>query len=239
MIVVSTLSEDNYDTYASKTIPTWLTFFPLETRFMIHCDFDLPIEDERIQYFSSSEQKLGFIAKNREISRTNIPVKGYAARWEVYCHKVFAQCESVLMLDDEIMIFIDADVALLRNVDETIISNFLRDAFCSYVSRINEGTETGLIFYNLGLDENKSFFKSYLDIYLSGRLFDFAQWDDCHIFDHLRSQSKLNFISMSGDHEFFIDPISVGPLGEFFDHWLGKLSKLRGYSKHRKFRGRI
>ena len=71
------------------------------------------------------------------------------------------------------------------------------------------------------------------------QLFDFIQWDDCYIFDHLRSQSELNFVSMSGDYDFFIDPISVGPLGEYFDHWLGKLSKLRGYSKHRKFRGKL
>jgi hypothetical protein len=44
---------------------------------------------------------------------------------------------------------------------------------------------------------------------------------------------------MSTNYEGFVDPISVGPLGEYFDHWMGKLSKVRGYSKHRKFRGKV
>jgi hypothetical protein len=239
MIVVSTLSEENYNNYANKTIPTWLKFFPEDTKFIIHCDFDLLLEDERVIYVSSSDQKIEFIERNKNIVRDVVPMKGYTARWDTYCHKVFAQCETALTLDNEIMIFIDADVALLKNVDLEIISNFLKDSFCSYVGRTNEGTETGLIFYNLELDKDKNFFKNFIDIYLTDEIFNFPQWDDCYVFDKLRSQTDLNFISMSGGYEFFIDPISVGPLGEYFDHWLGKLSKLRGYSKHRKFRGKI
>ncbi len=240
MIVVSTLSEENYNIYASRTIPTWLNFFPLETEFHIHCDFDMPIQDPRIKYFKSSDQKISFLNRNNNLNRSlPLQTKGYATRWDTYCHKVFAQCETALMSNEGIMIFIDADVALLKNIDEATIREFLKDSFCSFVARESQGTETGLIFYNLDLDQEKSFFNELLNIYILDKIFEFPQWDDCFVFDQVRQQSTLEFSSMSRGYEKFIDPISVGPLGEYFDHWIGKLSKVRGYSKHRKFIGRI
>ena len=33
-----------------------------------------------------------------------------------------------------------------------------------------------------------------------------------------------------------LDPIAMGPLGEYFDHWISKTSKKQGTSKFRQFR---
>ena len=238
MFVVSTLSRENYDLYAYRTIPTWLKYFPKDATFFLYTDFELPIKDSRIKYFQDSNQKKEFLNRN---SNRIFPTKAksYQTKWNTYCHKVFAQCESADILNDSIMIFIDADVALLKEVSESTVKGFLRDSFCSYVSRSNITTETGLIFYDLSLDQEKHFFKEFLNVYLTDKIFNFSQWDDAYIFDEVRKSSSLKFTSMSGKYEDFVDPIAVGPLGEYFDHWLSKKSKRQGFSKHRKFREKI
>ena len=51
--------------------------------------------------------------------------------------------------------------------------------------------------------------------------------------------SPLTFKNLSGRYSSFIDPIAVGEIGEYFDHWISKKSKQIGFSKHRKFRGKV
>jgi hypothetical protein len=241
LTVVTTFSKDNWQAYASRSIATWIQYFDSTVKFQFHCDWE-PIADARITYIKSSVSKENFLARNHAANRQYLARRssqGYTTRWDVYCHKVFAQCETAQSSDTELMLFLDADVACLCPITTQLLIELIGDSFCGYVGRDSPGTETGFILYNLTRDPRREFFKKFMGIYTTDQLFQFDQWDDCYIFDHCRVNSNLTFQNLSGSYSYFLDPIAVGPLGEFFDHWLSKKSKRQGFSKFRKFRGKI
>lgn len=238
LTVVTTFSQENWNDYANRSILSWFRFFDENTIFHIHTDFE-PIVDSRITYFNTSIRKEEFLKRNYLLSRRH-KSKGYHGKWDRYCHKVFAQCESALVVKTDFLLFLDADVACLKTFTLETAKQMLENSFCGHVWRNGLGTETGFILYDLRKDPNKLFFKRFLNFYESDNIFNLKHWDDCYVFDECRNASKeLEFKSLSGKYSSFIDPISVGPLGEYFDHWMSKSGKSRGSSKYRELRGRI
>lgn len=238
--IITTFNQKLWEEYASKSISTWLEYFDNNINFHFYTEGFEPIKNHRITYFPDSEKKLEFIRRNQSLSRIpnkNIPSPG--RKWQAYCHKVFAQCESSSLLQDKYMMFVDADVALLNKFSLKEFETFLENNFCGYVGREDLLTETGLILYDLSQKGSLDFFKDLERVYTEDKLFELDSWCDCSAFDYTRSNSKLSFKNLSGRYEKFLDPISVSDLGNYFDHWMGKLSKKRGYSKHRKFRGKV
>ncbi|MEQ1757979.1 MAG: hypothetical protein ABL986_06635 [Vicinamibacterales bacterium] len=237
--VVTTFSPTNWRRYASRTIPTWLEYFNRDADFHFHCDRPV-VEDARITYFSSSALKTEFIDRNQRLRRV-FPVpgaKGFATRWETYCHKVFAQCESAFKTNSRFLLYLDADVAVLKSLPAGLLEDQLDRSFCGYIGRTTPCTETGFILYDLWRDPQRTFFATFVHEYLSDRLFEFDDgWDDCHVFDRCRLQSRLPFKNLSGQYTDSLDPIALGPLGEYFDHWIGKASKKQGTSQFRHLRG--
>lgn len=238
--IVTTFNEAIWNQYASKSISTWFNHFDHKINFHFHTEGFVPIQDTRITYFQDSKDKIDFITRNQQLNRVlkkDVPSPG--RKWQSYCHKVFAQCESSVATNTRYMMFIDADVAVLEDFSIREFEAFLEDNFCGYVGRENLLTETGLIMYDLSKEGAADFFLDFKKLYTEDLLFELASWCDCSAFDTIRSNSKLTFKNLSGRYSKFLDPISVSDLGNYFDHWMGKLSKVRGYSKHRKFRGKV
>ena len=235
MTVVTTFSYKNWKSYASRTVPTWLKHFDPDVDFHFHCDWQ-PIGDPRITYVRDSAQKVEFIERNSRLNRPfPRPAKGYVTRWETYCHKAFAQCESAFVTQSRFLLFLDADVAVLKRVPGGHLESLLNQKFCGYLPRNHISPETGFILYDLSKDPGRSFFTEFIDSYRTDRLFEFADgWDDAHVFNRCRLSSQLAFENLSGTYADFLDPIGVGPLGEYFDHWIGKESKKLGTSKYRR-----
>lgn len=239
--VVTTFSKENWEIYANRSIATWIKYFDSNVKFQFHCDWE-PILDPRITYVHSSLDKESFLSRNYSVNRNHPDrktIEGYATKWDVYCHKVFAQCEAGISADTDLLLFLDADVACLAPITPELLISLIEDNFCGFVGRDSPGTETGFILYNLNKDPDRAFFKKFINIYINDTIFEFEQWDDCYIFDYCRISSDLSFKNLSGKYSYFLDPIAVGSLGDYFDHWLSKKSKRQGASKFRKFRGKI
>lgn len=238
--VVTTFNEEIWNSYASKSISTWFDYFDHKIDFHFYTEGFVPLDDPRITYFEDSENKIKFIERNQQLNRVlNKSVPSPGRKWRSYCHKVFAQCESSRILKNRYMMFVDADVALLTPFSSKEVEGFLENNFCGYVGRDTLLTETGIIMYDLSKEGSFDFFDSFENLYIKDQLFDLNSWCDCSAFDHTRINSSLTFKNLSGRYSKFLDPISVSDLGIYFDHWMGKLSKVRGYSKHRKFRGKV
>lgn len=236
--VVTTFSKDNWDQYASRSIPTWFNHFGPDVKFHFYCDWE-PINDSRITYIKYSEEKESFLERNYKLNRTHF-AKGHHGKWDRYCHKVFAQCETASTVKSDLLLFLDADVACMKSFTEKDAYHFLNGNFCGYIGRNDIGSETGFILYNLTLDPSRIFFNNFLNYYRLDTIFDLFHWDDCHVFDACRTANTTHsFINLSGKYCSFIDPISVGPVGEYFDHWMSKSGKARGSSKYRELRGTI
>jgi hypothetical protein len=238
--VITTFNESIWNSYASTSISTWFEHFDNNINFHFYTEGFVPINDQRITYFPDSVQKLNFIHRNQNLNRIpNKSVPSPGRKWQAYCHKVFAQCESARLVDNKYMMFVDADVALLKRFSIKEFEAFLENNFCGYVGRERLLTETGLLMYDLSKEGSSDFFKDFESVYTEDKLFELESWCDCSAFDYTRSRSPMTFKNLSGKYATFLDPISVSDLGNYFDHWMGKLSKVRGYSKHRKFRGKV
>lgn len=240
LTIVTTFTEELWNSYACRSIPSWFNFLQGFVNFHFHTDNFLPLQNKNIRCFADSDAKKNFLKRNHDLNR-NPPkdIPGVGRRWWQYCHKVFAQYESSLEVENGYMIFLDADVAVLEKFSSNEVENFLNGKFCGYVGRDTLLTETGLIIYDLDHPGSREFLYDFYNLYNNDKLFDLHSWCDCSAFDYARKNSKLPFINLSGEYSKYVDPISVGPLGRYFDHWMGKLSKRRGYSKHRKMRGRV
>jgi hypothetical protein len=238
LTIVTTFSKDNWDQYANRSIPTWFKYLGNDVKFHFHCDWE-PIDDPRITYTKLSLNKEDFLKRNYKAKRTHF-AKGHHGLWDRYCHKVFAQCETALEVNTDLLLFLDADVACMSTFTKDDAYRLLNGNFCGYIGRDEIGSETGFILYNLNLDPDRTFFNNFLNYYKLDKIFDLFHWDDCYVFDTCRKENTSHsFINLSGKYYSFIDPISVGPLGEYFDHWMSKSGKARGRSKYREMRGTI
>lgn len=232
--IVTTFNEALWEKYANRSIPTWFTYFDKTVEFHFYTDGFEPITDKRIRYFKDSNAKKNFTEKYQDK-----PITGTHNNWRAYCHKVFSQIESSRISNNKVMIFLDADVAMLEPFNFEKAVDFLKNNPCGCLLRDNFNTETGIILYDLESSQTATFFNELENLYLSGDLFSLPGWDDCVAFDTCRKKINLSVSNLSGEYSWFIDPIAIGPLGKYFDHWISKVSKLRGYSKHRKFRKRL
>ena len=239
LTVVSTFSKDLWEQYGNRSIPTWFQHFDSNVKFHFHTEFE-PIVDQRITYFLDTREKLNFLERNNAIGRSGTKdMHSVGRKWNTYCHKVYAQYESFKNASTRFLLFLDADVAALKPFNGTIAADLLDKHFCGFIGRDMLLTETGFILYDLHNPGTSIFFESFIDLYNKDQLFNLESWCDCGAFDHIRKNSPLTFKNLSGRYSSFIDPIAVGEIGEYFDHWISKKSKQIGFSKHRKFRGKV
>jgi len=239
LTVVSTFTKDLWEHYGNRSIPTWFRYFDPGIKFHFHTEFE-PIIDRRITYFLDTKEKLDFLERNTRIGRQGTKIIHPVGRkWDTYCHKVYAQYESFKIADTRYLLFLDADVAALKSFDSNVAANMLDNHFCGYIGRDTLLTETGFILYDLSDPGAENFFETFINLYNKDQLFELDSWCDCGAFDHVRLNSLLSFKNLSGKYSSFIDPIAVGEIGEYFDHWISKKSKHTGFSKHRKFRGKL
>ena len=239
--VVTTLGEPQWQAYAQRSMPSWFDYMPSNTEFHLHTDLGFrPMNHISIRYFDDSRDKQDFIARNTVLNR-RAPEHFHPVgkRWNIYHHKVFAQYQSYQACRTRWMMFLDADVAMLKPFTVVVLKEWLTGKFCGYIGRDPLLTETGLLAYDLAADDPSSFFTPLIELYTQDLLFDLGSWDDCGAFDHVRTTCGLEFENLSGRYAQFVDPIAVGKVGEYFDHWISGKSKRQGFSKHRKFRGRI
>lgn len=239
--VVTTLGEPQWRAYAQRSMPSWFDYMPAGTQFHLHTDRAFrPLPAANTRYFDDSQAKQDFITRNDALGRLAPdhfhPV---GKRWNCYHHKVFAQHASYQCCDTRWMIFLDADVAMLKPFSVPVLKQWLSGKFCGYIGRDPLLTETGFLAYDLATYDTDRFFQPFIELYTQDRLFDLDSWDDCGAFDHVRMTCGLSFENLSGEHAQFVDPIAVGKVGEYFDHWISGKSKRQGFSKHRKFRGRV
>ena len=152
-------------------------------------------------------------------------------RWQAckFARKVFA-ITSGRIPTAEWRIWIDADVVFKRPPDERLW-DYVTPEGCvgSYIGRIDwHHSECGWVAYKM--PDCRKFLDRFRDLYATARVFEFSEWHDSYVFDHLMQESTdcwrwRNLADgVRGMHPW---PNTI--LGEYMDHHKGPVAKKEFY----------
>jgi hypothetical protein len=169
-----------------------------------------------------------------------------------FSHKIFSISESLQHLNDcNHLVWIDADIRILRAFDENDLEDFLPEQteIMAYLGRNefpkpNPYSEGGWYAFNTNHDQFKNFINDITEYYPSGDIFKLTEWHDCWVVDTVRAlyeQKGFVFKNISGPAINVEHPFVNCGLGKIFDHLKGPARKQNGRSFEKDYqqKGRI
>jgi hypothetical protein len=145
----------------------------------------------------------------------------------VTVHRVYQECKNQY----DKLIWLDCDCVIKKTLAYDLIDSIsagydvvhLRGA-----GRIQnkQQSETGFLIYNLAENGGK-FIEEYLSYYLSGRVFENKNWDDCTVFDSIQGFKKRDVATtISKFNGSTSNVIPNSPLGPYIEHYKGQHSRV-------------
>lgn len=166
----------------------------------------------------------------------------YDYRWDAvkFAHKVAALTEFAGLIDEGIVIWLDADTFTHSKVTETWLNGlFPVPSYLAWLDRTNNHPECGFVMYRAYHPFHQKFMEGFKHLYTSGDIFKLKETHDSYALQHFVMQKvqqrKIPLpTSLSGDRNWH-HPFVNGPLGACLDHMKGP-RKLEGKSRKRDFR---
>lgn len=173
MRAITTFPEKAWDIYAKICVESMRRYWP--GSICVYFEGPAPPAFDGVEFRPLiSEDRTAFL--NRNIPET----KGFLHSAKRFCHKVFAQLET--MEEGKPFWWIDADVCLFDRVPLHLLEQV---EMVTYLGR-DSYTETGLIGFNPKHPDFPAFHKRYKAMYTEGKILDLPYWTDCHAFDSAR-----------------------------------------------------
>lgn len=155
---------------------------------------------------------------------------GYSFRFDAvkFAGQAFAPADAIRPLpDDDILVWLDADVASFAPVPDALIERLLAGHDGAYLGRLGKHSEIG--FWAIRLrPETRLMVRTFVDLYTTDTLFDLGQWHSAFAWDFARDATPeadmLNLTPRGEGHVWF-----QSPLKQWTDHRKGKRKDL-GYS---------
>lgn len=247
MRVISGFSPAGYIQYGKKFLETFDRFWPKDIE--LHVYTEEPVPMPRGECFSIWDIPgcQAFILKHSEIPshvgrepaagwKSKELAIGYSWRYDAvkFCRQLFIPDHAIdMMLDDEIMVWLDGDVISFDTVDPKIIIDLLGDADVVYLGRKPKHSELG--FWAVRVNERtRRLVRAIADLYRTERVFALGQTHSANVFDNVVAASlqyglKAKNATPKGEgHVWFQTPLAT-----CLDHLKGD-RKLVGFSKERR-----
>lgn len=214
MRFVTSMSTEGYREYGKKFLDSFKEF--CDKRLRIYSED--PLENEGLPVVD-----LNLDAEFRQFL-SECPPESKHYQWQVgkFAKKVFAITDP--FIEDDWLIWIDADVVLDKPLDERFFEKTCpENQDGAYLGRKDWHTsECGFVSYNLKR-RGGTFLKRLREVYTSGEIFDHLEWHDSYLFDRVMEEG-YDFLNLSegvsGMH-VWDDTI----LGEYSRHLKGPLRK--------------
>lgn len=133
------------------------------------------------------------------------------------------------------LIWIDADVVFKGAMDnEWFAKTNILDSHVHIATLLRDKNrrpptwpETGFVAYHLKKDGTRQFIKDLAELYTSGRVFNFPDWQDAYVFGHQLKKSDLQVKDLSRGHASH--PWRASVLQQVMDHYKGVRRKASHY----------
>jgi len=219
MIAVTTFPPWAWDVYAKQAIESFLEYWPIPI--VVYYESPPPLSDRRV-----GMRPLDSIPERAEFLEREVPeVKDYRYDAKRFCHKVFAQLET--LKEYEKVIWLDADVVTFREIPIRTLEMLLDGAAVTYLGR-NTYTETGFVGFNKSDPDFSEFEKKYREMYTKGKILALPYHTDCHAFDEARKGIAGKNLTPFG--KGMQDVFNMSVLGQYAAHFKGprKVQLYRG-----------
>ncbi len=241
--VVTTFNSKGYDQYAQKFLKTFITTWPQTVNLYVYtedCEIFESAPNVIVRDLHSSSQPLvNFKNKWKNVPKANgdvtsDPIRskrkdaGKGFKWDAirFAHKVYSIFHCANNCNEEILIWMDADMICHSSMTEEIL-NFLipDDKDLCFLGREGKFSECGLYSMNLQKKQTKRFLKLFQDFYDHAEtgIFTLDEWHDSFVFDAIRKNVPMNELDWSknlikGEGH----PLINSAWGAYLDHLKGK-----------------
>lgn len=184
--IVSTFSDSGYHEYANVFVGSLEKYFDSSIEITLYTD-NIKINSSKIKQLpleSSIPDLVKFKSRNKEKTYKNFLYDGVR-----FSHKSYAICHASENLNTDIMIWLDADTLVKKEITSEYLGNFLpKGFFTSYLGRPGTYTETGFIAFDLNHKHKTEFFNKFKNYYDSDDIYNLDAFTDCHVYDSTRMQ---------------------------------------------------
>lgn len=168
-----------------------------------------------------------------KIKRVKV-LNGY--QWDAvrFSHKMFSIFNAAKLCDSDILIWLDADIFIFRDIPKNFLDPLLPgNCLVSYLARPNYYSECGFVGYNLRHPAIWDFLREFEDYYRKDSIFKLPEFHDSYVFDVVRrhfEQQGCQTYDLSQGVGTIADHVFVNSqLGQYMDHKKGE-RKLSGKS---------
>ena len=252
MVVCSGFSPQGYQQYGKEFLSSFDKFWPKEVELLVYCEEEVEIPRKGFMSLGSCRGVNDFIRRHSDNSEANgrqqtsrtvnwkpkDTAKGYSYKYDAvkFSRQCFIPEQAMLeaqLLDDDILIWLDADVMTLKKIPEIFIQNLLGSNDLCYLGRTNNHSEIGFWAVKIGRYTNK-FLRTFANVYRSDDVFNFDEWHSAFIWDKccegLSPNLRIKNLTPNGTgHVWF-----QSPLAQFTDHLKGDARKAAGRSLERR-----
>jgi hypothetical protein len=206
--VVTTFHEAGYSSYGKRMIKTFLENWPKDITLYVYPE-DHKVEEVANNLIvrdlhSSCPDLVAFKnkwkndpkASGRLVTPEFKPQEardGYAFRWDAvrFSNKVYAVCHAAANCDADVLYWMDADMVCHSPIPHHFIDKMSDQTIgLGFLGRPKKFTECGLYSMNLKDKNTQEFLVEFKKAYDTDRLFGFAEFNDCWVFDEVRKEVK-------------------------------------------------
>lgn len=221
-IFVTTFNKRLYDEYAHQLVKSYSkTNQKIPLYIYVEDDLQNYSSIENVTYvslFKEEPECKKFVERNKYK-----PKEKFSYDAVRFCYKVFAQNASRKYGDR--IFYIDSDSVFMKEIPEQWYNDFLPpDRFLAFYDRPKQYTETGFLAFDNTKSYANDFFKHYIDLYVTDKVYNLKAYTDCHTLDATRKHFKENV------NEYKEIPRGDGVSG----HIMARDNLIHPYIDHRK-----
>jgi hypothetical protein len=234
MRVVTTCHKEGFDLYGHRVLEGF-KHWPKGTELWWYTEgFKLPKTDGIVEV--STESLLDLASFKEQHGRYIAP--NYLYDVVRFSNKVFA-VNHALSDYKGIGVWMDADCVTFNDIPEGFIEGHLQGAYIALFKRKGMYSETGFWVMDCSHPAHHDFMETWTRWYKEGLFKEMPNWTDCETLDTtirlFEKKDLIKSVSLSGDFEKTMHPMSKVGFGRYIDHCKGG-RKQQGFSPENRFR---
>jgi hypothetical protein len=242
--VCSGFAPAGYREYGYNFIKSFDAYWPRDTDLIVYTEQDVPMPRGLCRSLWDCDGARDFHIRHNDDPkrRGTLPIPGWRQKdhkegysWRFDAAKFYKQClipfdASKSLYQDDILIWLDADVITFDKIPNNFISDMIVDTDLIFFGRGSYHSEIG--FWGIRIcKQSRAMLQEFAETYTNDSFLNLREHHSAYVFDHVRRNAERrglrsrNLTPGGGGHVWL-----ASPLAKYTDHLKGSRRKRAGYS---------